>query len=66
MNFLLLADQSLISIACVARIFERAGPDGSRRTYAVLYPAYGSEPLELARTHNLQSLAAVLDPVRRR
>jgi hypothetical protein len=64
--FLKLADQSLISINCVTRIFERVGPDGSRRTYALLYPAYGSEALELSSIYNLESLWVTLDPVRRR
>jgi hypothetical protein len=66
MNFLKTANEELLALACVARIFEIEHADGSKTAFAILHPGYGSEPVELARFYTVESLWAATDPMRRR
>jgi hypothetical protein len=66
MSFLKTANEELIALSCVARIFELEQADGTKRAFAVLHPGYGSEPVELGRFYTVEALWAALDPIRRR
>jgi hypothetical protein len=66
MFFLKTSRDELISLTCVAGLVERDCPDGTKRVFAILHPAYGSQPVELARIYTVEALWTALDPMRRR
>jgi hypothetical protein len=66
MSFLKTANEELLALSRVARIFEIEHADGSKTAFAVLHLGYGSEPIELARFYTVESLWVALCPVRRR
>jgi hypothetical protein len=66
MSFIKTANEELIALSCVARIFELEHADGSKRAFAVMHPIYRSEPIDLARFYTVEALWAATDPLRRR